>query len=313
MTLEDHLPPDLKGPSTTITPIAVGLSGAGVYRVEAAGRSFALKVAADSESIADWRSALHLQRLAADAGLAPRIVHVDEPGRAVLSTLVADRSFVTFYRDPRTHDAALTLLADTVRRLHALPIPADAPRRDPRAILAQIGSGFPADFTLPDFARAAIQAVLTEAPPPRERPLVLSHNDLNPSNLVYDGEAILLLDWATAGPMDAFYDLAVLSLFLRMDEGTSLRLLSAYEGAALGGLPEGFLRNRRLVGALAGALQLHLACQRKHPGATRAETLESTLPLGEFYQRLRAGTLGLATAEGLWTFGLAVLKESLAL
>lgn len=33
MSLEDHLPPDLRGPATTITRIAAGLSGAGTYRV----------------------------------------------------------------------------------------------------------------------------------------------------------------------------------------------------------------------------------------------------------------------------------------
>ncbi len=36
MTLETHLPPDLRVPTTTITPIAAGLSGAAVYRVDAA-------------------------------------------------------------------------------------------------------------------------------------------------------------------------------------------------------------------------------------------------------------------------------------
>src|SRR5512144_2186796 len=135
MTIEDCLPADLRGPTTTITRIAAGLSGAGVYRVEAAGQSFVLKIASETENDADWRRALHVQRLAADAGLAPRIVHVDEARRAVLNTFVADRSFVAFYRDPRTHEAALTQLGRTVRRIHALPLSADAHRRDPRELL----------------------------------------------------------------------------------------------------------------------------------------------------------------------------------
>jgi hypothetical protein len=92
MTLEDHLPPDLRGSTTTIT------------------------------------------RIAADAGLAPRIVHVDEPGRAVLTAFVVDRSFPAFYRDPGTHEAALRQLGRTVRRIHALPIPADAPLVENRHI-----------------------------------------------------------------------------------------------------------------------------------------------------------------------------------
>ncbi|OJT21105.1 hypothetical protein BO221_30010 [Archangium sp. Cb G35] len=313
MSVEDSLPTDLRKPATTITRIAAGMSGAGVYRVEADGQTFVLKVAGEAENNADWNRALHIQRLAADAGLAPRIVHVDEARRAVLTAFVADRSFMAILSAPPTRDTALTLLGRTVCRIHALPLPSDGHLRDPREVLAQVWNGALAGFTLPDFAGGAVQRVLAEEPPARDRALVLGHNDLNPTNLVYDGEALLILDWATAGPMDAFYDLAVISVFLRMDEGTSLRLLSAYEGSPCAGLPPGFLYNRRLAAALAGAFQLHLARQMKHPGATGTETPDSTPSLGEFYQRMMTGALKLGTADGHWGFGLALLKGSLAL
>lgn len=313
MNLEEFLPPDLRGPETTITPIAAGLSGAGVYRVEASGQAFVLKIAAESESAEDWRSTLHIHRLAADAGLAPRIVHVDAPRRAVLSAFVADRSFAAFYRDPRTHEAAIAELGRTVRRIHALPLPEGAPLREPRAFLAQTWNHFLTDFPLPGFAVDAVERVLAEDPPAREGALVLGHNDLNPSNFVYDGEAILMLDWATAGPMDALYDLAVLAVFLRMDEGTCLRLLSAYDERPIAELPRRFQYMRRLAAALVGAMQLYLARRMKHAGATGAETLESTPSLGEFYQRMMTGGLKLGTADGQWAFGLALLKVSLAL
>lgn len=313
MTLEDCLPPDLQGPSTTIVRIAAGMSGAGVYRVEAAERSFVLKVAAENESPADWIRTLHIQRLAADAGLAPRIFHVDEPRRAVLTAFVADRSFAAFYRNPSTHEAALAQLGGTVRRIHALPLPADASARDPREFLAHVWNVFLSDFTLPEFAKNAIQRVLAEVPPTNDRPVVLSHNDLNPTNLVYDGETILVLDWATAGPMDAYYDLAVLSVFLRMDTATCSGLLSAYEGTPVVDLPERFNYARRLAATLAGTMQFYVARQMKHLGATGAETLETTLSLGEFYQRMQSGALKIGTAEGQWAFGLALLKTSLTL
>ncbi|HYO51165.1 phosphotransferase [Archangium sp.] len=313
MTLEDCLPPDLRGPATTITRIAAGLSGAGVYRVEAAGKSFVLKVAGESDSSADWRRGFHVQRLAADAGLAPRIVHADEARRAVLTAFVADRSFLAFYADPRTHEAALAQLGRTVRRLHDLPLPADARPIDPREFLAHTWTALQPGFTLPDFARDAVQRVLAEEPPADERAPVLGHNDLNPTNLVYDGENILLLDWATAGPIHPFYDLAAISVFLRMDEGTCRRLLAAHDGEPVDTLPARFAYTRRLVAALCGSTVLNLARQMKHAGASGAETLASTPSLAEFYQRMQAGALNLATADGQWAFGLALIKESLAL
>lgn len=311
MPLEDCLPLDLRGPATTTTPISAGLSGAGVFRVESGGRSFVLKVAAESESTTDWRRALRVQQLAADAGLSPRVVHVDEERRAVVTDFVADRSFATFFRSPSTHEDALAQLGQTVRRIHALPIPADAQGRDPRVFLAQMWEVVRSGFALPPFVGDAVRHALAEDPPSGAR-AVLGHNDLNPGNIVYDGEAIVLLDWAASGPADAFYDLATLAVFLRMDDGDCLRLLSAYDGSDVSALPDRFLYSRRLVAALAGTMQLFIARQMKHPGATGAETLDATLPLGEFYQRMSAGELRLGTADGQWAFGLALLKVSLA-
>jgi thiamine kinase-like enzyme len=313
VSLEACLPADLRGPTTTITPMGMGASGAGVYRVEAAGQPFVLKIAGEGEPIEAWRRKLHIQQLAANAGLAPRVVHADEERRAVLSAFVVDRSFPAFYGDPRTREAALAQLGRTVRRVHELPLPPDADSKDPREFLSAIWSGLGANFALPTFVGDAVQRMLTEEPPTRERAPVLSHNDVNPSNLVYDGENLLLLDWETAGPNDPFYDLAAISVFLRMDEATCQRLLTAYDGEPVSKLPARFAYSRRLVAVLCGALFLNLARHSGHAGATGGETLDSTPSLGEFYQRLRAGSLSLATGEGRWGFGLALIKDSVAL
>jgi len=310
--LHDLLPPDLRGPATTITPIAAGLSGAGVHRVDAAGQSFVLKVAGENESAIDWRRALHVQRLAAEAGVAPRIVHVDEAARAVLTAFVTDRSFATFYRAPATSRAALALLGDTVRRVHAIPPPADAEPSEPGGLLRRVWSEFLADFAVPPFVQEALQRVLDAETGDRERPRVLSHNDLNPTNLTYDGRTIWVLDWAASGLNDPFYDLATLAMFLRMDDETVRGLFSAYEGRAIDAIPARFADVRRLTRVLVGSLQIHLARQMKHPGFTGAEADAPSPSLGEFYAGLQTGAWRLGTPEGQWAFGLALFKESLA-
>lgn len=308
----EALPADLRSPATTITRIAAGLSGAGVYRVEAAGQTFVLKVAAADEPFAEWRRRLHLHQLASDAGLAPRIVHVDEARRGVLSAFVVDRSFPAFYADPRTHEAALAELGRTLRRVHELPLPPDAGSKDPRELLAGLWSGL-ATFAVPTFVGDAVRRLLTEAAPARERAEVLSHNDVNPTNLAYDGEHILLLDWDTAGPNDPFYDLAAIAVFLRMDEAACLRLLSAHDGAPVSALPARFVYSRRLVAILCGVMFLLLAQQAGHAGATGGETLDTTPSLADFYQRMRSGVLSVGEGDGRWSFALALLKESYSL
>jgi len=312
VNLHACLPLNLRGTTTTITRIAAGLSGAGVYRVQSAGQAFVLKVSAAGETPADWQGKLHLQRLAASAGLAPRVVHVDEAERAILSDFVADRGFRAFYSDPARRETALTSLGRMLRRMHELPLPPDAAPKDPLAFLALLGTAL-TGFALPAFVQGQLERVRTEPPPARERPLVFSHNDVNPTNLVYDGEHLLLLDWDTAGPNDPLYDLATLAVFLRMDEDTCRALLGAYEGAPLAELPAGFVYHQRLVAVLCGSAFLHLARQGGHAGASGGESLDSTPALADLYQQLRSGAFSLASAEGQWWFGLALFKASASL
>jgi len=311
VSLEACLPVELQGPSASITRVAAGLSGAGVHRVDVAGQAFLLKISAGSESLAGWRRKLHVQKLAADAGLAPPVVHADEARRAVLSAYVVDRSFPAFYANPSTHEAALAELGRTLRRVHELQLPADADSKEPRAFLADTWSELERDFELPAFVADAVNRALAEPAPASERPVVLSHNDVNPTNLVYDGARILLLDWDTAGPNDPFYDLAAISVFLRMDEDTCRRLLAAHDAEKIPTLPARFTYDRRIVAVLCGATFLKLARNSGHAGALGGETLETTLSLGDFYQKLRSGHSSIGSADGQWSFGLALIKAGL--
>ncbi|MEO8479995.1 MAG: phosphotransferase [Gemmatimonadota bacterium] len=312
MSLDACLPAELRGPDTTITKIGVGLSGAGVHRVEAEGRAYVLKVAAEGQPLADWRRMLFILRAAADGGLAPRVVHVDESRRAIVSEFIADQSFPRLYRDARTRADALALLGATLRRVHALPVPPDAVPSEPRHLLDTISKQW-ASRTLPRVALDAVARALKEPPPPAERALVLSHNDANPTNLVLDGERILFLDWDVAAPNDPLYDLAVASLFLRMDEVTCRQLIAAHDDAPPSPLPHVFLYYRWLAGVMLGVGFLALACEVGHDGTAEPATLEAVPPLGEFYSKLQAGVLSLATGEGRWAFGLGLLKEAHAL
>jgi hypothetical protein len=180
-----------------------------------------------------------------------------------------------------------------------------------RAVLAGLGASF-ATSPLPPFVGEAIQRQLAEEPPASDRAPGLSHNDVNPTNLAYDGERLLLLDWDTAGTNDPLHDLAAISVFLRMDDATCRALLAAHDGAPVAVLPPGFGYHRRLVAVLCGAFFLHLARQLGHTGASD-HTLDSAPSLVDIYQQLRSGSLSLASGQGRLLFGLALLKESFAL
>jgi aminoglycoside phosphotransferase (APT) family kinase protein len=313
VSLADCLPPELRAASPTITRIATGLSGAGVHRVESGARTFVLKVSTANEPLDVWRRRLSIQKSAAIAGLAPPVVHVDEERRAIVSDFVVDQSFPAFYGNPRTRHAAIAQLGAMLRRVHELPLPPGGESTDARALLQRIWFRLESAGEPPAFAGDAVRRIMTDAPPDAGRAPVLSHNDVNPTNLVYDGENLLLLDWDTAATNDPFFDLATIALFLRMDDDDARRLLAAHDEAAVTTLPARFCYDRRVAAVLCGTMFLHLARQRGRASQLGGDTLDSALSLGEFYRRMGAGAIDPATGEGQWTFGLALLKESVAL
>ena len=312
--LDDCLPADMRA-AATITMMAGGLSGAGVYRVEANGQPFVLKISRGDESIDMWRARLAILRLAASSGLAPGVIHTDETRRAVLSVFVTGKPFVAAYGDPSTRDVAVADLGRALRRVHDLPIPPGIKSRDPREHLATAWSGLSAIEGLPAFVGEAVQRVLDEAPRHSGRDAVLSHNDVNPGNLIYDGESLLLVDWDAAGRNDPYYDLATIALFHRMDDQTCRQLLAAHDGEAITEIPPFFAYSRRLIAVLCPVvgMEMYSSSGRAPVQSGPIETLETTLSLGEFYQKLRAGELRLDSQEGGRAFGLALVKESFAL
>jgi len=366
VNLEDCLPANLRPAS--ITRIGLGQSGAGVYRVISGGTTAVLKVAAEAQPLEAFRTKVDIQRAAAAAGVAPRILHVDETRRAVVSEHVSDRGYPMLLANPASRANAIAQLGATLRRLHAIALPASvasspansnvpptppapaaptalaptaaAPRSSsPRMRTAPVPlaaaspvalsptapslASSPRDaleflrvslerFPLAAFARDVIDRVLAETPPPSDRALVLSHNDVNPTNLAYDGDRLILLDWDVAGANDPFYDLAAVAVFFLFDEATCSALIAAHDAAAPAALPPRFLYMRRLVATVCGAMMVHLARQAGHPGAPDT-TLESTSSLPDFYARLRAGAIDISSSEGRWQFGLALLKTATSL
>jgi aminoglycoside phosphotransferase (APT) family kinase protein len=302
LELEACLPVALRGPTTKIEKIAAGLSGAGVYRVDAgAAGAFVLKVAGDPEAADGWDRTVAIQRSAGEAGLAPRVVHVDATRRAVVSELIVDRSMAMRVGHPATRELAIDELGRLLRGVHALPIPQGAKRRDVRGMLAEVWGGLDAaGFARPAWCAEVVTDLLA-APVPAGRE-VLSHNDANPTNLVFDGARVLLLDWDAAAPNDVRCDLATVSVFLRMDAVACARLCAAHGNVAV---DAGFAYWQRLIAATCGTIFLHLARTGGHGGSTEA----SPVALAELYLQMRSGALAVSSPAGQWAFGLALLAE----
>lgn len=312
--LIECLPPALRTAATTISPVAAGNSGAGVFLVDSAGAKSVLKTTPIAEPAEVWRRAVAMQRSAAAGGLAPKVLHTDEARRAVLSELVVDRSFPAFFGNPTTRDSAIAALGRMVRGIHAIaPLP-EHPTADPVGMLTTFWNGLQPDsegkHVVPIDAYDAWQRLTNERPPDADRAPVLSHNDLNPTNLVFDGERLLMFDWQTTALNDPYYDLATIAMFMRMDERTTLQLLSAYDESPVTIVPARLRYFRRMAAGLSGSAFLYVSRQRGYNEMDTSLTVEAAPTLNDIYAELRSGTLNLGMPAAQWRFGLALLKES---
>ncbi|MBV9950128.1 MAG: hypothetical protein JOZ69_25025 [Myxococcales bacterium] len=83
------LPEPLVGVVESVEPVALGLSGAGVFAVRASPGAFVLRIQRRDLDPSSFAQPLRVLRPAAEAGVAPALVHVDPAARATVSAHVA--------------------------------------------------------------------------------------------------------------------------------------------------------------------------------------------------------------------------------
>jgi len=304
-----HLPEDRVGAVAGIEPITMGLSGAGVYAVTAARGEFVLRVQAAGGDQAIFARQVRLLRRVAEAGIAPAVIHVDETAQAVLSMRIPGRPLGAALGDPAQRPRAVASVIDGLRALHALE-PADVVPSDPvgfarAAWQAQrTRPGFPSWAAALEPILQAATAVLARAPH-----RVVSHNDVNPGNILWDGARAWLVDWEVAGLNHAHYDLAVFAMFLRLDDDSAFGLVERHDGAPPDDQARAtFKALRQLAAALCGLTVLGTVGDLSvRPSPARADALS----LGDCYAAMRTGQFDVRTPRDRASFGLALLAEAL--
>jgi aminoglycoside phosphotransferase (APT) family kinase protein len=304
------LPEDRIGVVERVEPITLGLSGACVYAVTASGGSFVLRVQARDVDEGSFARQLRVLRRAADAGVAPALVHVDEAARAVISVRAPGLPVAAALADPAQRGPVFTSVVDRLRTLHALD-PSGVAERDPLLYTRaawEAGRGRPG---FPPWAAplpSMLEAIAgTLADDPRR---VVSHNDLNPGNVLWDGTRAWLVDWEVTGLGHPYFDLATLALFLLLGDDVAFELAARHDGAPLDERSRASFRAlRQLVAVLCGLTFLGLVDDL---GVRPAPKLEDAPSLGDCYAAMRAGELALQSPRGRASMGLALLAQGVA-
>ncbi len=304
------LPESILGVATAITPLSMGLSGAGVYAVSTERGEFVLRVQEASTNPSDWARQLRVLRRAAERGIAPAVVYVDEAAHSVVSARASGVLLGAALADPAQGGRAVAGVVAQLRALHTIdPTGVDAvdPVGYARPVwLAQKDRpGFPA--WVADLSATFDSTAALLAGDPRQ---VVSHNDMNPGNVFWDGTQAWFVDWAAAGLTHPYYDVAAFTTFLNMDADAANGLLSAQEQGPLdAGNRATFAALRQLVALAVGCTFLSMVPDLTVLGSTQ---WASAPTLADCYAQMRIGKLDFTAAVGRGTFGLAMLRVGTA-
>jgi aminoglycoside phosphotransferase (APT) family kinase protein len=202
-----------------------------VWLVQTAAGDFVLRLRQDPVdrpgSFSRFELASH--RIAAAAGLAPRVVDAAPDGHWLVMDYV---DAPAWSEQQLLSDAGIDVVGAALRRLHALECPATLPRMDICGIahgyLERIAKFGPEHAERAAIECAAIERVSRDLEGLSERS-VLNHGDLMAANLLGPGPVVppVLVDWEYAQRADPTWDLACLLAYYPALEQRRDRLLGA--------------------------------------------------------------------------------------
>ncbi len=269
-----------------VTPPTGGATSALPCRVDIDGRRYLLRVEGTSSPLRNPHQ-YESMRIAAEAGIAPHIHYIDVSARVAIVDFILPQPLASYPGGP---PALVQALAKLLRRLQATPA---FPRFvDYPGILTRLFAHvrrtglFAAGVLDPHVERLER---LSEIYAADATLLVSSHNDLIPSNILFDGKRLWLIDWESAYRNDPLVDVSTLLDTLANSPELEDALLQAWLGRKPG---QAVLDRLAVVRALT---RLYYAGVFLSASAasnwTTAETDLTAPGLAEFQRSVRDGRL----------------------
>ena len=291
------------------SPVSGGLSGAAVYRIEVGGVAYLLRIQNGRDAIRDPARGHACMKIAAEAGLAPRVLYACDDDGVAITDFIVQRPPAS---DPVAARAALIpQLGQAVRALHAAPpFPPLIDYLDGvEGLVGQVlmsGLPTPAQMQRLQSVRDRLFAAYRRlAPDP-----VSSHNDLNPGNIVHDGQRPWLVDWDAAFLADRYVDLAALANVYARAPADETVLLTTYFAAPPTEAQRARLFLARQISHLFHAMIFLSGAAAERPEARLNEPAADGRSLDQLHAALGIGEPLFAAWEGRVAYGLAHLREA---
>lgn len=192
---------------TMVAPIKGGASPASLFRVDVGTRRYLLRIEG-AHSPLRVPSQYQAMRMAAEAGLAPRLHHVDAAAGIVVMDFIEQWPLSAYPGGVRALTEAMGSMIARLQAMPAIPAFVDYPDMVSRLFAHVRRTGLFATGVLdPHWEKLQQIRESWNRDPTR---LVSSHNDCHPGNFLFDGKRLWLVDWESAYRNDRFVDVAIL-------------------------------------------------------------------------------------------------------
>ncbi len=287
-----------------IAPLAGGLSSSHVYKMTVGKKTYVLKLDRSSGKATGKLTNL---KLAADAGIAPPLYYQDAANGISISAFIDNKPVRGVFGPEKLPGE----LAATIRAIHAIPYTAGG--NDLLTSIESLIAGFKQSNILagPMFDECfSNYETIKSKYPWNDVEKVFSHNDLNPSNILSDGEKIWVIDWDVSYANDRYIDLANAANFFVHTENQERVFLDTYFGATIDDYKIARFYIMRQVGRIIySMLMFQLAAQGKPKDYVHDQAMEG-ITLQDFGAMMATGKISLASYEGQFMYGKALLNEA---
>jgi Ser/Thr protein kinase RdoA (MazF antagonist) len=224
-------------PVEAVAPLSGGITTAAVFRIDAGARRYVLRVEGTPSPMRNPHQYASM-RIAADAGIAPRVHYINEADRVAVIDFIAPQPLHLYPGGPLKRAQALGALLRELRSAPIFPSHVDYPDTVARLWAHVCRTGL--------FASGVLDGVNEHFAETREAyardraDSVSCHNDPVPNNFLFDGKRLWLIDWENGCRNDALVDVAIVSDHLARGPELQDDLLRAWLGRA----PDEALRTR---------------------------------------------------------------------
>jgi thiamine kinase-like enzyme len=284
-----------------IQQLTKGLSGALVFKITVRGMSYLLRIVTRDDTKDKPADYFDCLKTVANAGLAPRIHHLDVEEKISITDFIEDRNFPI--------PEARMKMADALRELHALP------KFSNRLNYVDASDAFLQKFLASGIVpRDSVKKLIELYEPigkvyPRndQDNLVSCHNDVKRDNIIFDGVRPWLVDWEAARLNDRYVDLAAIANFVVKNDEDETDFLKRYFGETFDEYKQArFFLMKQIVHLFCFTLCSIFGSAGKLMNINR-----STLGFGEFHDRIWNGKINLADNDEKLHYALVHMKELL--